>query len=85
MAMNTFTCERVTVGAIFGSGSGIRPAWFHFGGRKVRIERTNYSWTERQGQATLHHFSVSGGGDIYHLVFSSEDLTWHLELVSLAT
>jgi hypothetical protein len=77
--------EKVTVGAVFGSGSRIRPAWFHFGGRKIRIEKIHYSWTERQGRATLHHFSVSDGSDVYHLVFSSEDLAWHLETVSLTT
>jgi hypothetical protein len=85
MVMETGIGERVTVGVIFGPGTGMRPAWLHFGGRKVRIDRTNYSWTERQGQSMLYHYSVSGGGDVYHLVFSSEELIWHLEHVSLAT
>lgn len=82
--MNTAVGEQVAVGAVFGTGSRFRPAWFYFGGRKIRVEKTNYSWTERQGRATLHHFSVSGCGDVYHLVFSTEDLTWHLETVHYA-
>lgn len=77
--------EQVIVGAIFGSETRIRPAWFLFGGRKIKVEKTNYVWTERQGRATLHHFSVASCGDIFHLVFSSEDLSWHLEPVNLAT
>jgi hypothetical protein len=79
------TGEKVIVGAIFGSGARIRPAWFLFGGRKVKVEKTNYMWTERRGRDILHHFSVSSDGDIFHLVYSSEDLSWHLGLVKLAT
>lgn len=79
--METLIGERIIVGAIFETGSKIRPAWLYFSGRKIRVERTNYSWTERQGKAILHHFSVTGGGDVYHLVFSGDDLTWSLETI----
>jgi hypothetical protein len=76
--------EPVIVGAIFGSGANVRPSWFLFGGRKVKVEKTHYTWTERQGRAILHHFSVTGGADTFHLVFSSEDLSWRLEIRSLS-
>jgi hypothetical protein len=79
--METSIGEPVAVGAIFGTGARIKPSWFFFGGRKIRVERTNYHWTERQGMAVLHHFSVTGGGDVYHLVFSVEDLAWSLETI----
>ena len=82
--MDTASGEQVVVGAVFGSGARIRPAWLFFGGRKIRVEKINYCWTERQGQTTLYHFSVSGCGDLYHLIFSSEDLSWRLGHVSIA-
>jgi hypothetical protein len=75
--------EPVTVGAVFQAPGKVKPAWFIWNGRKIRIVRTNHVWSEREGIATLLHFSVSDGADIFHLVLNSETRTWHLEGVQL--
>ncbi|MDF1537064.1 MAG: hypothetical protein P1S46_11315 [bacterium] len=75
--------DPVVVGAIFGHGAKVSPAWFVFGGRKVKVSGVNHVWIERQGLATLHHFSVSDGPDTFHLVMNSETLSWHIEGISL--
>ena len=76
--------EPVIVGAIFGHETAIKPAWFIFGGRKIRISSVHHAWIERQGQTVLRHFSVSDGEDTFHIVMNSETLTWHMEGVGLA-
>jgi hypothetical protein len=75
--------EPVTVGAVFHAPGNVKPAWFVWNGRKIRVVRTNHVWSEREGIITLHHFSVSDGTDIFHLVMNSETQTWHLEGVQL--
>jgi hypothetical protein len=75
--------DPVVVGAIFGHGTKVSPAWFLFGGQKIKVSCVNHVWIERQGLATLHHFSVSDGSDTFHLVMNSETLSWHMEGVNL--
>ena len=77
--------EPVTVGVIFEPPARIRPAWFLWNGRKIRVVRTHHSWSEREGTATLYHFSVTDGTDIFHLVMNNDAQSWHLEGVQLAT
>jgi len=75
--------DPVVVGAIFGNGTRVSPAWFLFGGRKIKVSGINHVWEERQGLATLHHFSVTDGSDTFHLVMNTETLSWNIEGVSL--
>jgi hypothetical protein len=75
--------EQVTVGAIFEPPAKIKPAWFIWNGRKIRIVRTNHAWTRREGIATHYHFSVTDGNDTYHLVMNSDTQSWHLDGVQL--
>lgn len=70
--------ERITVGAVFGSPSGVRPAWFIWNGRRHKIKDMNFNWVERQGRASLHHFAVSDGADNFELILNSETLDWRL-------
>jgi hypothetical protein len=54
-------------------------------GRKIKILRTNHAWSEREGIATIYHFSVTDGTDIFHLVMNNDTQSWHLEGVQLST
>lgn len=73
--------ESVIVGAVFGSPSTVRPAWFIWNGKRYDIEETNFTWVERKGRTSLHHFAVSDGADIFELILNAETLTWRLEQV----
>lgn len=75
--------EPVAVGAIFEPPARVRPAWFIWNGRKIKVVRTNHAWSEREGRATLYHFSVSDGTDTFHLVMNNDTQSWHLEEVQL--
>ncbi|UCF29949.1 MAG: hypothetical protein JSV26_07595 [bacterium] len=74
--------ERVVVGAVFGAGGKMRPAWFIWRKRRYRISGITFSWSERRGSAILHHFTVTDGSDLYELVLDGEALTWYLEKVA---
>ena len=76
--------ESITVGAIFELPASVKPAWFIWNGRKIKIVRTNHIWSERKGTAKLYHFSVTDGTDTYHLVMNSETQSWYLEEVNLS-
>lgn len=73
--------EKVIVGAVFGSGSRIRPAWFIWKGRRYKVKETTYSWTEKRGTAQLLHFAVTDGADLYELVLDNTSFSWKLEKV----
>ncbi len=73
--------EKVVVGAVFGSGSRVQPAWFIWKGQKFRVKETTYSWMEKRGSAMLHHFAVTDGADLYELVLDNISLSWKLERI----
>jgi hypothetical protein len=81
--INNGILEPVTVGVIFEPPSNVRPAWFIWNSRKIKILRTNHAWSQREGIATLYHFSVTDGSDTFHLVMNSDTQAWHLEGVQL--
>lgn len=81
--MNQKILEPVIVGAIYDPAASLRPAWFIWNGRRIKIERTNHAWSEREGITTLYHFSVTDGMDTFHLVMNNETQSWHLEGVQL--
>ena len=76
--------EPVTVGAIFEPTASVKPAWFIWNDRKIKVVRTNHAWSEREGIATRFHFSVTDGMDTFHLVMNSDTQSWHLEGVQLS-
>ena len=69
--------EPVKVGAVF-SGGAIRPVWFAWNGRQVRIKETTFIWTTFEESATVHHFSVTDGSGLYEICFQSDSLHWRL-------
>ena len=76
--------EPLIVGAIYDPAAKLKPAWFIWNGRKIKVVRTNHAWSERVGTATLFHFSVTDGMDTFHLVMNNDTQSWHLEGVQLA-
>jgi len=67
----------VKVSAVFSRGE-VRPIWFAWNGRQVRIKETTFIWTTFEGSSTIHHFSVSDGMGLYELCFKSDSLHWRL-------
>jgi hypothetical protein len=70
--------EPVRVGAVFGPGSLIRPAWFDWRRRKYEVEEVTYRWHEQEGSSTAIHFTVTAGGALYELVFDTGRQNWVL-------
>jgi len=69
--------EPVKVGAVFNRGT-IRPVWFAWNGRQVRIKETTFVWTTFEGSSTIHHFSVTDGRGLYELCYNAEASLWRL-------
>ncbi|MGD9578120.1 MAG: hypothetical protein AB7Y74_07700 [Syntrophorhabdus sp.] len=69
--------EKVSVLASF-TGS-IRPIKFKWSGKLVTVQEVTYTWKSREGQASVHHFSVTDGTSLYELSFHSQSLIWRLE------
>lgn len=69
--------EPIRVAAVFNCG-GILPVWFDRKGIQVRVRDTAFCWTTREGCATLMHFSVTDGQNLYEICFNTETLGWKL-------
>jgi len=74
--------ENIRVAVIFGPGSSIRPVWFDWRRRKHTVREVTYSWQERHGEATLVHFAVSDGANIFELTYNATGRTWSLAAVA---
>jgi len=70
--------EPVRVGAVFGPGTAIRPAWFDWRRRKYEVSEVTYRWQEREGATTVIHFAVTSGGALYELAFDTGRQIWTL-------
>lgn len=73
--------ENIRVGVIFGPGPIIRPVWFDWGRRKYEVREVTYTWQERQGEATVLHFAVSDGANLFELTWNSASRVWALAAV----
>jgi hypothetical protein len=69
--------EKVSVLASF--TAGIRPIKFKWSGRLITVQEVTYTWRSREGQASVHHFSVTDGTSLYELSFHTQSLVWRLE------
>lgn len=76
--------EPVIVGAIYEPAANVKPVWFIWNGRKIKVVRTNHAWSQREGTATLYNFSVTDGTDTFHLVMNNDTQSWHLEGVQVS-
>ncbi len=73
--------EQIKVGAVFGGKRKIHPRWFIWNERQYRIKEITYTWSERQGRASLHYFSATDGVNIFELCYNSESMLWFLTQV----
>ncbi len=73
--------EQIRVAVIFGPGSQIRPVWFDWRRRKHEVREVTYSWQERQGEATILHFAVSDGANLFELAYDAVSQVWALAAV----
>jgi hypothetical protein len=75
--MSIIIDEPIRVGAVFSRGT-IRPIWFVWNGRQMRVKETTFIWTTSEGSATVLHFSVTDGKGLYEICFQSDSLQWRL-------
>ncbi|UCD85924.1 MAG: hypothetical protein JSU92_06960 [Deltaproteobacteria bacterium] len=76
--MVTKVDEQIEVGAVFGGRRKIIPRWFIWNGRQYRIKEITYTWSERQGRASIHYFSATDGINLFELYYNSESMLWFL-------
>ena len=70
--------EKIKVGAVF-SKNRVEPKWFKWRDRKIEVSKINFMWNTAEGNAMLLHFSATGSGGYYELVFNQKSLEWTLE------
>jgi hypothetical protein len=73
--------EDIRVAVIFGPGTRVAPVWFDWRRRKYTVREITYSWQERQGEATVFHFAVSSGNDLFELAYNAQSQLWALTAV----
>jgi len=71
--------ETINVVASFGLPYKIRPVRFKWSGKLREVKDITYSWTTREGQSSIYHFSVTDGNALYELSFNVTSLLWRLE------
>jgi hypothetical protein len=69
--------EPITVGAVFYQG-GVKPVWFSWNGRQIRISETTFTWKTREGSASILHFSVTDGQGLYEIRYNRETMGWSI-------
>ncbi len=69
--------EPIKVAAVFSRGE-IRPVWFGWNGRQIRIRETTFTWKTWEGSAAILHFSVTDGQGLYEICYNKETMGWRL-------
>ena len=69
--------EPIVVGAVFSHG-GVKPAWFAWNGREIRIREIAFTWKTREGSASILHFSVTGGQGLYEIIYNTQTFGWRI-------
>lgn len=75
--MATDINESIKVAAVFSRGE-IRPVWFAWKGRQIRVSETTFTWKTREGSAAILHFSVTDGQGLYEICYNAETMGWRL-------
>jgi len=75
--------QQIKVGVKFSRGR-VEPVWFFWKDRKHEIDAVNLYHRSFEGEAPLHHFSVTVGGDVFQLTFDGKKLKWKLEKLWVA-
>ncbi len=71
--------EIINVVASFGLPYKIRPVRFKWSGRLREVKDITYTWTTKEGQSSIYHFSVTDGNALFELSFNTKSLLWRLE------
>ena len=69
--------EPITVGVLF-ERTAVRPVWFRWQGRTVKIKEVTSRWQTSRGSVLLTHLAVTDGINLYGLVLDQRHLTWKL-------
>ena len=69
--------EPIKVAAVFFRGE-VRPVWFSWNGRQIKIKETAFTWKSREGSAVILHFSVTDGQGLYEVCYNMESLGWRI-------
>jgi hypothetical protein len=69
--------ESITVGAVFSRGT-VKPVWFDWNGRQVRIREIALTWSTREGRSSILHYSVTDGEGLYEIGYNTGTLGWKL-------
>jgi hypothetical protein len=69
--------DPIKVGAVFSRG-GVKPVWFTWNKREIRIREVTLTWKTREGSAGILHFSVTDGRGLYEICYNAESLDWRL-------
>ncbi len=74
--------EPIKVGVVFGAncigGKNIKPVWCIWKERQYRIKEVRYTWTNKEGSASLHYLSVTDGQNLYEISYNTETMVWKL-------
>ena len=68
----------IRVGVVFGGRPQVRPVWFLWNGREVRIREVTYTWRTQEGRAVVRHFAVTDGANCYELRYDTGEMGWRL-------
>ena len=77
MIMTIELNDPITVGAVFSRGT-VKPVWFTWHGRQVRVSEVAFTWKTREGSATILHFSVTDGQGLYEICCDAGSFIWRL-------
>lgn len=77
--------EPIKVGAVFGDNQKkLKPVWFIWSGQKYLVQKITYIWTDRMGKASIHHFTVTDGVNLFSISYNTDTLVWTLHSVETA-
>jgi hypothetical protein len=75
--MPTEIDEPINVGAIFSRGA-IKPVWFSWNGRQIRIREVAFTWKTQEGSSRILHFSVTDGQGLYEVAYNMATMRWRI-------
>lgn len=76
MGMNEVN-EKISCEVLFKNGKAT-PRYLLWKKKWYKIEKVLLRWEERRGKELLRHFSVTDGGNVFHIVFYPGSLIWKL-------
>ncbi len=69
--------ESISVGVIFSRGM-VKPVWFSWHGRRIRIQEIAFTWKTQEGSAPVLHFSVTDRQGVYEICYHTATFGWRI-------